>query len=84
MDSVVHIVELLFSCLVVVLIKFTGRLLNSVSSEYRDKIEDFITVFTRFRESLDRGMAVETLFVSTKALALVEETGEYMSLDLHC
>ncbi|KAF9067642.1 WD40-repeat-containing domain protein [Rhodocollybia butyracea] len=55
---------------------FGVRLLNNVLSEDGDKIEGFITAFQNLRASLDRGTAVETLFVSTKALVTAEEIGK--------
>ncbi|KAF9061091.1 WD40-repeat-containing domain protein [Rhodocollybia butyracea] len=53
---------------------FSGRLLNNVRSEYSDKIEDFITVFGKLRESLDRGTTMEILSV-------VEETAQTQKLN---
>jgi hypothetical protein len=64
------------------LIKFTGRLLTNIDSEYSDKIEHFVTAFVKLGEYLDRGTAVQIMFVSTKALTVVEEVGEWISLAL--
>ncbi|KAF9073591.1 WD40-repeat-containing domain protein [Rhodocollybia butyracea] len=61
--------------------EFSGRLINSVLSEDSDKIGQFITAFEKLRDSLDRGTAVEILFVSTKALAMVEETAQIQRLN---
>ncbi|KAF9050943.1 hypothetical protein BDP27DRAFT_1515172 [Rhodocollybia butyracea] len=60
---------------------FSGTLTNSIVSEDSDKIARFITAFEKLRESLDRGIAVENLFVSTKALAMVEETAQTQKLN---
>ncbi|KAF9056726.1 WD40-repeat-containing domain protein [Rhodocollybia butyracea] len=53
---------------------FSGRLLNNVRSEYSDKIEDYITVFGKLRESLVGGTTMEILSV-------VEETAQTQKLN---
>ncbi|KAF9061080.1 WD40-repeat-containing domain protein [Rhodocollybia butyracea] len=60
---------------------FGGRIVKNVLSEDNDKIKKFITAFEKLGESLDRGTAVETLFVSTRALAMAEETTQTQKLN---
>ncbi|KAF9060135.1 WD40-repeat-containing domain protein [Rhodocollybia butyracea] len=55
---------------------FGVRLLKNILSEDSDKIKGFISAFQKFWEYLDRGTALETLYVSTKALVVAEEIGK--------
>ncbi|KAF9056729.1 WD40-repeat-containing domain protein [Rhodocollybia butyracea] len=55
---------------------FGVRLLKNVLSEDSDKIKGFINAFQKFGECLDRETALEALYVSTKGLAMVEETAK--------
>ncbi|KAF9059437.1 WD40-repeat-containing domain protein [Rhodocollybia butyracea] len=55
---------------------FGVRLLKNVLSEDSDKIKGFVNAFQKFGESLDRGTALETLYVSTKTLAMAEESAK--------
>ncbi|KAF9059818.1 WD40-repeat-containing domain protein [Rhodocollybia butyracea] len=60
---------------------FRVRLLENILSEDSDKIKGFVNVFQKFGESLNRGTALEILYVSTKALAMVEKTTQTQKLD---